>query len=407
LDTKWNDLIDKIYDYVLKRWENLLGGACIIVGIYTMWFALGFLHLPTKEDTYTYTILCNIFIGLGVYFTIKGRWERKIKAWNPDSEAFYQEWKLKKNEQKKKMLKSGMILFLIVVVVDWITYPMRFVTTLTFVIQFALLNKHIDNRMCEKLDELMVQMEELNRKNLEKALEIERKSMEKVAKSDQLRMDLVTNVSHDLKTPLTSMVGYLELLKKEELSDVVRDYVDVIVDKTDKLKEMIDSLFSLAKASSGNVELHKEMFEVNRLIEQIMADMKDRIDESELDFITILSKESTQVISDNMYFYRICQNLFENALKYSAKGTRVFIKTSIKENGNVGIEITNTAGYLMDFEKEEILEKFVRGDKNRSTEGNGLGLAIVSTYSKTLGGQFDIQIDCDQFKACLEFPKSI
>ena len=95
-------------------------------------------------------------------------------------------------------------------------------------------------------------------------------------------MELITNVSHDLKTPLTSIVGYLELLKKEELSDVVRDYVEVISERTDKLKEMIGSLFSLAKASSGNVELHMERFEVNRLLEQILADMKDKIEESEL-----------------------------------------------------------------------------------------------------------------------------
>ena len=99
------------------------------------------------------------------------------------------------------------------------------------------------------------------------------------------------------------MVGYLELVKKEELSDVVRDYIDVIVDKTDKLKEMIESLFSLAKVSSGNIELHKEKFGFNRLIEQIMGDMKDQIDESELQFVTRLTKEDTEIYSDNMYCF--------------------------------------------------------------------------------------------------------
>lgn len=249
-------------------------------------------------------------------------------------------------------------------------------------------------------------MEEISRAHLQNALEIERKSMEKVSRSDQLRMDLITNVSHDLKTPLTSMVGYLELVKREELSDTVKDYIDVIVDKTDKLKEMINSLFSLAKVSSGNIELHIETFSFNRLIEQIMSDMKDRIDESELSFVEKLTEESTEIVSDNMYCYRICQNLLENALKYSAKGTRVFVKTYIKENENLCFEMTNTAGYFMDFEKEEILEKFARGDKARSTEGNGLGLAIVSSYAKALGGEFDIQIDCDQFKVYLILPKS-
>ena len=123
----------------------------------------------------------------------------------------------------------------------------------------------------------MCNFEKINQNRIKEALEIERKSLEKVSRSDQLRVDLITNVSHDLKTPLTSMVGYIELIKREELSDIVRDYVDVISERAEKLKEMINSLFNLAKASSGNVELHPEPFEVNRMIEQIFADMDDRI----------------------------------------------------------------------------------------------------------------------------------
>ena len=224
---------------------------------------------------------------------------------------------------------------------------------------------------------------------------------------EQLRREFSANVSHELKTPLTSMVGYIELIKKEELSDLVRDYVDVLSERAEKLKEMINSLFSLAKASSGNIELHPEKFELNRLVEQIFADMHDHVKESELQFVKQLTEENTEIISDNMYFYRICQNLIENALKYSAKHTRVFVKTYQKESSNhLCLEITNTAGYPMDFTKEEIIERFFRGDKQRSSEGNGLGLAIVSTYVKALGGEFDIKIDCDQFKACVEMPLS-
>ena len=278
-------------------------------------------------------------------------------------------------------------------------------TIIIVLVVFFFLQHVIDTILDQKLNLWIDSTAEINKVKVQQALEIEKKSLEKMSRSDQLRIDLITNVSHDLKTPVTSMVGYIELMKKEELSDVMRDYVDVLSDKTEKLKEMINSLFSLAKASSGNVELHMEKFEVNRLIEQIMADMKDKIDESELKFITQLSKENTELLSDNMYFYRICQNLIENALKYSLKGSRVFIKTFFKENNNLCLEITNTAGYEMDFEKEDILERFTRGDKARTTEGNGLGLAIVSTYAKALGGEFDVKIDCDQFKAYLEFPR--
>ena len=259
----------------------------------------------------------------------------------------------------------------------------------------------------------MEQMENLNRRRLDVALEIEKKSLEKVSRSDQLRVDLITNVSHDLKTPLTSMVGYIELIRKEELSETVRDYVDVISERAEKLKEMVNSLFSLAKASSGNIELHPEKFELNRMIEQIFADMDDQIKNSGLEFVTRLTDENTELVSDNSYFYRICQNLIENALKYSAKGTRVFVTTYIRRkdsNGgslkeNLCVEITNTSAYPMDFTKEDIVERFARGDKARSSDGNGLGLAIVSSYAKALGGEFDIKIDCDQFKACVIMPK--
>lgn len=281
-------------------------------------------------------------------------------------------------------------------------YAAGYMMVATVFIEYICCREVIQRYWRNELDQIMEQTESFFQKRLEQALEIERKSLEKVSRSDQLRVDLITNVSHDLKTPLTSIVGYLELIKKEELSDVVRDYVDVISTRAGKLGEMINSLFSLAKASSGNVELHKETFELNRLMEQIFADMDDRIKESGLKFVTQLTEEDTAIYSDNSYFYRICQNLVENALKYSAKGTRVFIKTYKKEAGTdqkMVLEITNTSGYEMDFEKEDIIERFSRGDKARTSDGNGLGLAIVSTYAKALGGEFDIKIDCDQFKA--------
>ena len=170
---------------------------------------------------------------------------------------------------------------------------------------------------------------------------------------------------------------------------------------------MIDSLFSLAKTSSGNIELHPEPLKLNRLVEQIYADMEDAISASDVTFITELTAADTQLITDSSYLYRICQNLVENALKYSASRTRVFLKTKSlpTESGRlIQFEITNTAGYHMNFTKEQIVERFSRGDESRTSEGNGLGLAIASTYTSALGGRFDIFIDCDQFKAIVAFP---
>ena len=235
--------------------------------------------------------------------------------------------------------------------------------------------------------------------------------MKKLEQEVQRQEEFTAAFAHELKTPLTSMVGYLELLKKEELGETARDYVEVIGNRAEKLKEMINSLFSLAKASSGNIELHREELSLNTLLEQILADMKDQIDASGLAFVLDMEAEPDKLYTDNAYLYRICQNLIENALKYSAKGTRIFLKTFIAEQKTpievrkkLCFEIVNTSAYPLDFSKEDIVERFARGDKARSTEGNGLGLAIVSTYAGALGADFDIEPDCDQFRARLEFP---
>lgn len=404
--TKWKNLIKKV-------WGSLDNQTRIVFGTFISGISI-FLILNYVEryerfgyfEERLYLALVSVLLAVGLVILIKSVWNKKYRAWKPEQTNFYREWLGKCVRMEKWLVLIGAVAAILTYIrIDfymgkwWIAQYILLIVLVEFIVCQIVLLRLAD----EKMNELMGMMAEITQKRVEEALEIERKSLEKVSRSDQLRIDLITNVSHDLKTPLTSIVGYLELIKKEELSDVVRDYVEVISERADKLKEMIGSLFSLAKVSSGNIELHKEKFEINRLIEQILADLKDRIDESGLHFVTQLTKENTEIVSDNMYCYRICQNLMENALKYSAKGTRVFIKTFIKDNEKLCIEITNTAGYFMDFEKEDILERFARGDKARSTDGNGLGLAIVSSYAKALGGEFDIQIDCDQFKAYLEF----
>lgn len=267
----------------------------------------------------------------------------------------------------------------------------------TILLQFCICEFTLISFMKKNLDLLMECMTNINEKSIETAV-----------RSEKMKVDLISNVSHDLKTPLTSMVGYIDLMKKEPLSDILSDYVEVLSAKSQKLKEMIDSLFSLAKTSSGNIELKLEPINLNRLVEQIYADMEDRITGSGLEFVTELTAQDTEIIADSSYMYRIGQNLMENALKYSAGNTRVFLKTAVEKTDakqSVRFEITNTASYRMNFTKDQIVERFARGDEARSSDGNGLGLAIVSTYASALGGRFDVSIDCDQFKAFVVFDK--
>ena len=429
MDTKWKGIDEKAVKFFgryYKRAASVMAAACGIAFFYSIIAYRGW-H-PTGESIF-FGVLGNLLLGAGIWLGVNELLNKKFGDWLPDDDNSYAQWKEHGRLMERCIRIAGAAAFLISVwyfsylmnggayqTGGWYyNYVSGYMLIISVLLQFILAETVLQRFQKRQLDYMMEQMENLNRRRLDVALEIEKKSLEKVSRSDQLRVDLITNVSHDLKTPLTSMVGYLELIRKEELSDTVRDYVDVISERAEKLKEMVNSLFSLAKASSGNIELHPEKFELNRMIEQIFADMDDQIKNSGLEFVTRLTEESTEIVSDNSYFYRICQNLMENALKYSAKGTRVFVTTKIirKEPGEdkltekLCMEITNTSAYPMDFTKEDIVERFARGDKARSSDGNGLGLAIVSTYAQALGGEFDIKIDCDQFKACVIMPMKV
>ncbi len=429
MDIKWKNISEKAVSFFgryYKRAASVMAAACGIAFFYSIIAYRGW-H-PTGESIF-FGVLGNLLLGAGIWLGVNELLNKKFGDWLPDDDNSYVQWKERGKAVERQIRIAGAAAILMAAWylsylmnggVYWgnggyYNYASGYVMIFTALVQFIAAEATLNRFRKKQLDYMMEQLENLNRRRLDVALEIEKKSLEKVSRSDQLRVDLITNVSHDLKTPLTSMVGYIELIRKEELSDTVRDYVDVISERAEKLKEMVNSLFSLAKASSGNVELHPEKFEVNRMIEQIFADMDDQIKNSGLEFVTRLTEESTEIVSDNSYFYRICQNLMENALKYSAKGTRVFVTTYIgrpdSQNGKITeklcMEITNTSAYPMDFTKEDIVERFARGDKARTSDGNGLGLAIVSTYAKALGGEFDIKIDCDQFKACVMMPVEV
>ena len=215
--------------------------------------------------------------------------------------------------------------------------------------------------------------------NIESAMQ---KSVEKQMQAERLKIDLITNVSHDLKTPLTSMVGYTDLLKKEDLTPAAQDYVEVISVKQEQLKEMIQSLFELSKSTSGTEKFQMEKMDMKRLIEQTLP-----------------------FLGDNGKMYRVIQNLVENILKYSLGGTRVYIDAG-KKNGEIFVTMKNISAYEMNFEAEEMMERFVRGDESRTSEGHGLGLAIASSYTANMGGRMELAADGDLFKVILRFPEA-
>ena len=411
--TKWKstEMRPQLKEFILeilKRDEIRLipGIGCTVLSFFLIEVILHGRFLRTTE-TISRSVVVNIFLGIGVWGMLSFLLRYQNRRWKPAHERFYKEWKQKLKIQQIWLviaeviaLWAALVNFRYVYNHSWMydNFSTGYALVFTAAFQWIVCEGVTLLYMKRKLEEYMEALEVINQKNLEAAL-----------RSEQMKVDLISNVSHDLKTPLTSMVGYIELIKKEELTDVLSDYVEVLSRKALKLKEMIDSLFDLAKTSSGNVELKMEPLEMNCLIEQVQADMGDRIKESGRELVVSLTKEDTEFTADSGYMYRICQNLLENALKYSQEHTRIFLKTTVigeqEHQQKVRFEITNTAGYRMEFTKEQIVERFARGDESRSTDGNGLGLAIVNTYSAALGGSFDVNIDCDQFKAVVEFLK--
>lgn len=221
--------------------------------------------------------------------------------------------------------------------------------------------------------------------------------MEKQLLSERMKVDLITNVSHDLKTPLTSMIGCIDLLKQvEDLPKEARDYVKLLSGKAERLREMIQDVFEMAKATSGQ-DLDLERLDMVRLIRQTTADMQDRMDQSGLHYRVKIRDKELPFLGDSKKMYRVYQNLIENTLKYSMAGSRVYVEVS-ETDGKIRTSVKNTSDCGMDFSAEEIMERFTRGDKSRSTEGNGLGLAIARSFTEACGGSFQVTLDGDLFR---------
>ncbi|MGI6727884.1 MAG: HAMP domain-containing sensor histidine kinase [Anaerovoracaceae bacterium] len=230
-------------------------------------------------------------------------------------------------------------------------------------------------------------------------------------KNQRLKTDLISNVSHDLKTPLTSIITYIDLLKKEGLDSVdAPKYIDILDQKSRRLQKLTEDLFDAAKASSGAIPVSFETVDMLALINQGLGEMADKIETSGLDFKVNASNESYPVRADGQLLWRVVENLLGNVLKYTLEGSRVYIDlyerggTNGKESMIV-MEIKNISKVELNIDANELMERFKRGDESRTTEGSGLGLAIAKDLIKLQNGWFEIKIDGDLFKAIVVLPK--
>ena len=222
-------------------------------------------------------------------------------------------------------------------------------------------------------------------------------------KSERLKAELITNVSHDIKTPLTSIINYVDLLKNENIdNEKAKEYIGILDNKANRLKKLTEDLVEASKVSTGNISLNMEKINIVELIKQAIGEFEDKFQKKGLDVIINCLKNEIYIMADSRYMYRIIENLFSNISKYALENSRVYIDLYTIEQ-EARIEIKNISKEKLNISSEELMQRFVRGDTSRTTEGSGLGISIAQNLTELQHGKFDLILDGDLFKVEMDF----
>lgn len=233
-----------------------------------------------------------------------------------------------------------------------------------------------------------------------------RKAVHTSMKDEQMKTDLITNVSHDIKTPLTSIISYVDLLKRLKIEDEpAKGYIDVLDEKSQRLKQLTDDLLEASKISSGNITLNMEKLNLTELLNQAIGEFSEKLEEKGLIAVFEDNSEPVYINADSRRMWRVADNLFNNICKYALENTRVYIDIFMNEYNIAELSIKNISASRMNIKGEELTERFIRGDSSRTTEGSGLGLFIAKSLTEAQGGSFEIKLDGDLFKVVLKFPQ--
>ena len=231
-------------------------------------------------------------------------------------------------------------------------------------------------------------------------------AIEERMKSERFKTELITNVSHDIKTPLTSIINYVDLLEKEDLhNETAQEYLEVLERQSSRLKKLIEDLIEASKASTGNLPVHLERLEAGIFMTQTVGEFEEKTKAAGLDLVIEKPETPVYIMADSRHFWRVIDNLMNNICKYAQSGTRVYINLEVKE-AQVSITFRNTSKYPLNISSDELMERFVRGDASRNTEGSGLGLSIANSLMDLMGGTFRLYVDGDLFKVVLGFAES-
>lgn len=231
------------------------------------------------------------------------------------------------------------------------------------------------------------------------------KAVDERMKSERLKTELITNVSHDIKTPLTSIINYVDLLEKEELNnETAEEYLEVLERQSARLKKLIEDLMEASKASTGNLAVNFEVLEAGVSVVQIVGEFEEKMKANDLELLIKKPESPVCVMADSRHFWRVIDNLMNNICKYAQPSTRVYIDLEENESSAL-LTFRNTSRYPLNISSEELMERFVRGDSSRNTEGSGLGISIAKSLMELMNGSLELFIDGDLFKVILIFNK--
>lgn len=249
--------------------------------------------------------------------------------------------------------------------------------------------------------DLRLQAEDLNNISVGLAGAVDEKM-----KSERFKAELITNVSHDLKTPLTSIINYVNLLKSTQQTDPKAiDYIEVLDRKSQRLKKLTEDLVEASKASTGVLSVTREKIGMGQLIDQATAEWEEKLSDRRLTLVTTLPEGETWVYADGRHLWRVIDNLLSNCAKYAMEGTRIYLDLE-RGKGQVALSVKNISRDPLNVPAERLMERFVRGEESRSTEGSGLGLSIARSLTELQGGAFDLAVDGDLFKAIVTLPQA-
>lgn len=359
------------------------------------------------------------------HFSLK----RSVKnVWNSIKETFRRIYDALlhidfQNKTNRTILGIVVLNFFVLLVITWLWYYGVFALLVYSVLLFLFLRKYFEDirRKYMLLQESTNQLAAGNldveiegdfgiynpvKEDLKKIQDGFQKAVQKEVKSERMKTELITNVSHDLKTPLTAIITYVDLLKNEQDEQKRKEYLEILERKSQRLKVLIEDLFEISKAASKNVTLNLMNVDIVGLLKQAVFEQEDKIKASNLKFRWRLPEGKVVMALDSQKTYRIFENLVVNITKYALPGTRAYVDMEVSDK-EVAVTMKNVSATELDFNTDEITDRFVRGDTSRNTEGSGLGLAIVKSFTELQRGTLEITTEADLFKICVRLPRRL